>query len=275
MIQLAVFNWQGLLNKLIELGTSLGVKLLTALAVLFIGIKLVKWLIKRMKRSKGMQRMDAGVQTFLGSLLAVVLNALVVVTSLLIMGVPMASFVTVLATAGAAVALSLQGSLSNFAGGIMLLIFRPFKVGDFIEAQGYTGTVHEISVLYTVLKTPDNKIVTLPNGNLMNSAIVDYSAEETRRVDLTVSVAYGSDLTQVTDLLLKAANEHELVLREPDEPFCRFSQPAANSLDFVLRVWCKNADYWTVHFDLTERIKRDFDAAGIEVPYQQIDVHMK
>jgi len=270
---IAKIDWSAILNNLINLAQSVGLKLLAGILVLIVGLKLVKWIVKRLEKSRGFSKLEGAAKSFLISLIKIVLNALVLVTAMSIFGIPMTSFVTIIATAGAAIGLALQGSLSNFAGGLMLLIFKPFRVGDFIESNGASGTVTDISIIYTTMLTPDNKKVTLPNGNLTNSVVVNYSSEETRRVDLSFSVAYDTDIEKVKDILLKAAKGHSLVLSDP-EPFSRLSQQGDSALVFVLRVWTKNSDYWQVNFDLNEQIKKTFDEQGIVVPYPQIDVHI-
>ena len=179
-----------------------------------------------------------------------------------------------LASCGVAIGLALQGSLSNFAGGLMILFFKPFKVGDFIEASGESGVVTEITVVYTVLTTPDNKRVTIPNGSLTNSVIENYSAEPLRRVDLTFSTDYGCDIDMVKTVIGKLVEEHPLALAEP-EPFVRLSAHGDSALTYAVRVWCKSEDYWTVHFDLTESVKKAFDQHDISIPYPQMDVHIK
>ena len=195
------------------------------------------------------------------------------VSAALIIGIPSASFIALLGTAGVAIGLALQGAFSNFAGGVMILIFRPFKVGDYIDASGLSGTVNDISIFYTVLKTPDNKHITIPNGTLMNSSVTNYSAEETRRLDIDFSVSYDSDIEKVKSLILEKANSHSAVLQDP-VPFCRLTSQSDSALVFTLRVWCNSGDYWDAKFDLNESIKKAFDENGIVIPYQQLDVHL-
>lgn len=267
-------NWQTILNYLIQLATSWGIKLLEALVLLVVGLKLVKWLKKWLKESPKLDKLDSGLRSFLISFSTIILYALLIIVIASILGIPATSFITILASCGVAVGLALQGSLSNFAGGLMILFFRPFKVGDFIEASGETGIVQEITVVYTVLLTLDNKRVTIPNGGLTNSVIKNYSSEELRRVDLTFNVAYGSDVEQVKALIGKLAAAHPLALKEP-APFVRLSAHGDSALTFTTRVWCKNADYWDVYFDLTEGVKKAFDEKGIQIPYPQMDVHVK
>lgn len=263
------------LNTLINLCTSFGFKLLWAILILVIGLKLVKWVVKLVAKTKLFQAMDISVSKFLQNAIKIVLNVVVVMSAAIQLGVPAASFITVLSSCALAVGLALQGSLSNLAGSIMILIFKPFAVGDFIEAGGMSGTVNAINFFYTVLYTVDNKVVTMPNGALSNGNIINYSRLDYRRVDFTFSVGYTSDIEQVKKILLDCAKAHELVLTDPAEPMARLTKHGESSLDFILRVWCKNSDYWTVNFDLTESVKEAFDKAGIEIPFPQMDVHMK
>ncbi len=261
-------------NFLAELATTAGVRLLLAIVVLVIGLKLIKWTIKIIAKGKGYQKMEAGVQSFFKSFLNIVLDILLFITVASIVGIPITSFVTLLASAGVAIGLALQGALSNLAGGLMILIFRPFKVGDFIEANGHSGTVRAITVFYTILVTPDNKHVTMPNGSLTNSSIVNYSSEDTRRLDLTYSVSYDADIGKVKQLLLQAAETHQLVRKEP-APMARLKEHGDSSLNFLLRIWCRSGDYWTVQYDLLESVKTAFDQEGISIPYPQLDIHLK
>ena len=203
---------ENILKTVGDFCVNAGIKLVLALLVLGIGLKLAKFINKKIANSKGMQHADVSVRSFLSSVILIVLNSLVVVSAALIIGIPSASFIALLGTAGVAIGLALQGAFSNFAGGVMILIFRPFKVGDYIDASGLSGTVNDISIFYTVLKTPDNKHITIPNGTLMNSSVTNYSAEETRRLDIDFSVSYDSDIEKVKSLILEKANSHSAVL---------------------------------------------------------------
>jgi small conductance mechanosensitive channel len=192
----------------------------------------------------------------------------------MIIGVPAASLVAVIGSAGLAMGLAVQGGLTNIAGGIIILCFKPFEIGDFVETSSYSGTVVDIGLIYTTINTPDNKRVVIPNGTVSNASVVDYSAYETRRLDLELSVAYDSDIDMVKETLLSLANAHELVLKDP-APFVRLGTHGDSALIFKLRVWVKSADYWTVNFDLLEASKKVFDKRGIEIPFPQLDVHQK
>ena len=214
---------------------------------------------------KVLEKVEPNTRTFVLSALKWLLYVILVVSIVAILGVPMASVITVLGTAGAAIALSLQGSLSNLAGGIMLVIFRPFKVGDFVEASGVTGTVKEITLFYTVLNTVDNCRINVPNGALMNANIIDYSAEETRRVDLTFASAKSEDPQKIQSLMLEVMDQNEKVLKDP-APFARISGGTNEAMQFTVRAWCKTADYWDVYFDLTQAITEKLGENGVQAP---------
>jgi small conductance mechanosensitive channel len=266
-------DWDAFLHFLLEMVTSFGLKLIGALVVLVVGLKLIKWIRKFLLNSNKLSKLDDGIRTFMASFAGIALYILLFITVAMVLGVPTTSFITVLASCGVAIGLALQGSLSNFAGGIMILLFKPFKVGDYIEAAGEAGTVTEISVVYTILLTPDNKRITIPNGSITNSVIENYSAEPLRRVDFTFSTAYDSDVEQVKALIVDELRRHSLTLEEPT-PQVRLSKHGESALEFTARVWCNAEDYWTVYFDITERIKQVFDENGITIPYSQVDVHI-
>lgn len=263
-----------LLSKLGEFASTAGLRLIGALLILTFGFKICKWLIKLLRKSRFFEKMDVGVQTFLSSLLNIVLKIMIVLSAIALLGVPMTNFVALLASAGVAIGASLQGSLSNLAGGLMILMFKPFQVGDYIDTAEGSGTVTEVTILYTILTTPDNRRIVIPNGAISNEAITNYSYHDLRRLDLTFSVSYDADVERVKNLLLETAREHSLVLSEPDTPFCRLTEHGESSLNFVLRVWVKSENYWQVNFDLKESVKKALDENGIEIPYPQIDVHL-
>lgn len=267
-------DWKAFLNFILEFATTFGFKLLGALVVFGVGLKITSRIAKALRTSHKLDKLDVSLRSFLTSFVKIALYILLVITVAMILGVPATSFITILASCGVAIGLALQGSLSNFAGGLMILFFKPFKVGDYIEAQGEAGTVVNISVVYTELLTPDNKRITIPNGTLTNSTIKNYSAEELRRVDLTFNVAYNSNDEAVRKILRAAIDNHPLSLQDP-EPMVRLSQHGESALIYSVRVWVKNADYWTVYFDILSQVKADFDANGITIPFPQMDVHIK
>ncbi len=262
-----------IMEFLFDLFASLGLKLLAALFVLLVGSKLIKIAKKWMKTSTRLDKVDMGVRTFLSSFLGITLYAILFVSIAMILGIPTTSFVTVLASCGVAIGLALQGALGNLAGGIMILIFKPFKVGDYITTSSNSGTVSNITIMYTVLKTPENRVITIPNGTLTNSVIENYSVSEERRVDLVFSTAYDADIDKVRSILLDAAQRHNKVLKDP-EPFARLTKHGDSCLEYTMRVWCKSADYWDVHLDLLETVKKAFDANDIAIPYPQMDIHI-
>ena len=265
-------NWENVLSKLVEIASTIGLRIVFAALVFFVGIRLIKWLKVWIKSSPKLNRLDSGVRSFLCSFSAIALYVVLFITVAMILGIPTTSFIAALASCFAAVGLAMQGALSNFAGGLMILIFRPFKVGDYISAPDAEGTVTDITVVYTILRTPDNKVVTVPNGMLTGSVIKNYSAEKTRRVDLEFSTAYDCDVDMVKNLLMDIASSHPLALREP-EPFVRLKEHGDSALIYTVRVWCKTDDYWDVAFDLKESVKKKFDQNGISIPYPQVDIH--
>ena len=264
---------QQLWNNLVALATNVGGKLIGAILVLIIGRILIKFTMKTLRKSKMMDKTEVTLAHFLLNFINIGLNVILIVTIIAIMGVPMASVVTVIASAGVAIGLALQGSLSNLAGGIMILIFKPFKIGNYVETAGHAGTIEDIGIFYTVMKTTDNRQITIPNGTIMSSSVINVSAYDTRRVDFTFSVAYGTDVERVKTILLEEAAKHELTFADP-APFCRLSKQNESSIDFTVRVWAESKDYWQVNFDILETVTARFADEGIEIPFNQLDVHV-
>ena len=246
---------------------------LCALVFIIVGFKISGWLSKKIKASKAFAKMDVSLAGFLCSFINIALKVLVVVFAATIVGFDVTALSAVLATAGVTAGLALQGSLSNLTGGLMILFFRPFKVGDFIDTHSDSGVVREIGIFYTTLTTPDNKRITVPNGLLSNATVVNYSAEETRRVDMEFTVAYGTDIDKVNKVLLTVAGANDKILKDP-APFAALLRQGDSALVFVLRSWCKNSDYWNVYFYLEENMTKAFTAMGIEIPFNQLDVHI-
>ncbi|MBN1947788.1 MAG: mechanosensitive ion channel [Bradymonadales bacterium] len=251
-----------------------GPKLLLAIVVLWIGLFLIRKLVELFDRRAEKRQMDPSLRPFLRTLISIALKIMLVISVASMVGVAMTSFVAVLGAAGLAVGLALQGSLANFGGGVLILAFRPFKVGDVIEAQGYTGKVSEIQVFNTVLKTLDNKTIIIPNGPLSNGSLVNYSTEPTRRVDMIFSVAYGEDIEQVKTAVSKVVDTDPRILREPAS-YCRIAKLAESSVDFSVRVWCKGEDYFDVLADVVENVKKEFDRQKINIPFPHLHVHME
>ncbi len=257
-----------------DMTINTGLRILGSLLFLFIGSKLIKVLVKIIISSKEFQKIELSIQTFFKSFITITLNVILFVTVAAILGVDTTSMLALLGSAGLAIGLALQGSLGNIAGGVMIMVFKHFKVGDYIDTHKDAGTVQEITIFYTTLLTPDNRKIILPNGQLSNSSIINFSAQDTRRVDLLISVSYNSNIDDVVKILLDLADSHEMVLKEP-APMARLKEHADSALVFVFRVWCKRTDYWTVYFDMMENTKKSFDKKGIEIPYPQMDVHMQ
>ena len=251
---------------LIGLATTVGTKIVFAILVLIVGKIVIGAVLKLLKKSKLMGKTDNAVATFAVSFVKIALYALLVISVIGILGVPMASVVAALASAGVAIGLALQGALANLAGGIMLMIFKPFKIDDYVEASGVSGVVKEITMFYTVMLTLDNKRITVPNGNLMNANIVDYSTEDLRRVDLDFSCAKSEDPAKVQSIMIKVMEENAKVLTTPAKPFARVSGGTNEAMNFIVRAWCKNADYWDVYFDLTQSIIEALGEAGVQAP---------
>ena len=256
-----------------QLIAAYGVKLLTALVVLILGIWISKFLRNSVRRVLEKRTVDPTIGRFVTNIAYVALLVFVVMAALGQLGIQTTSFIAVIGAAGLAIGLALQGSLSNFAAGFMLVAFRPFKVGDFIEGGGVAGTVDEIQIFSTRLKTPDNKVVVVPNSKIFDDAIVNYSAMETRRVDMLVGVSYDADLAHVKNVLEELVNAETRILQEPAYQIA-VSELADNSVNLVVRAWVRTADFWGVKFDLTEQIKVRFEAEGIGIPYPQRDVHL-
>jgi len=256
-----------------QLIAAYGIKLLTALVVLILGIWISKFLRNSVRRVLEKRTVDPTIGRFVTNIAYVALLVFVVMAALGQLGIQTTSFIAVIGAAGLAIGLALQGSLSNFAAGFMLVAFRPFKVGDFIEGGGVAGTVDEIQIFSTRLKTPDNKVVVVPNSKIFDDAIVNYSAMETRRVDMLVGVSYDADLAHVKKVLEELVNAQTRILQEPAYQIA-VSELADNSVNLVVRAWVRTADFWGVKFDLTEQIKVRFDAEGIGIPYPQRDVHL-
>lgn len=263
-----------LVNKLIEWGSAFGIKLLAALAILVFGRIIISSLRKLILKVMEKRKVDKTITSFIVSLTYSVLWVFILLAALAQVGVQTTSFMAVIGAAGLAVGLALQGSLSNFAAGFLIIIFRPFKLEDYVEAGGVSGIISKISVFTTEINSLDNKKIIVPNSQIMNGIIINYTAEETRRVDLTFGVAYHADIKKVKDILNKIISEHKLILKD-QEPFVRLGNLGESSIDFTIRVWTKTEDYWTVYFDLTEEVKQGFDENGIEIPFPQMDVNIK
>lgn len=250
-----------------------GMQLVTAIATLVIGLYIVKIIIGVIGNMLDRSGVDVSLRSFLTSMASILLKVMVYITALGMLGVEMTSFVAILAAAGLAVGMALSGTLQNFAGGVMILLFKPYKVGDVIEAEGYTGAVKEIQIFITILTTPDNKTVLIPNGPLATNAMINYSTQPTRRVDWTFGIGYGDDVDKAYAVLNKMIAADARILKDP-EPFMAVSELADSSVNIVVRCWVNAPDYWGVFFKMNEDVYKTFDKEGLSIPYPQSDVHL-
>jgi len=250
-----------------------GLKLVYAVVILIIGLWIIKRIDKLVRKALGKKEIEPSLSSFLISLLDITLKILLVITIASMLGIQMTSFIAILGAAGLAVGMALSGTLQNFAGSVIILIFKPFKVGDFIEAQGHMGTVKEIQIFNTILNTPDNKQVIIPNGGLATGSMTNYSAMPTRRVDMKFGIGYSDDIDKARDILKRLLEEDERVLKDP-APFVAVQELGDSSVNFVVRPWVEAANYWGLYFDYTEKVKKSFDAEGISIPFPQRDVHL-
>jgi len=258
------------LQKWIETGYDLIIvyapKILMAIVIWFVGLWVIRMVLKGIRKGLEKGNYDVSLKTFLVNLIKWSLKIVLIVIVLGTVGIQTTSFAAILAAAGLAIGLALQGSLANFAGGVLIMIFKPFKVGDVIQAQGELGSVKAIEIFTTKLTSPDNKEIIIPNGVLSNGNITNLTSIGTRRIDFTFGVDYGSDIKQTKELLMKQLISHPKVLTEP-APVVSLFELADSSINFIARPWVKTEDYWTVYFDITENVKEALDAAGIEIPY--------
>ncbi len=266
--------WEHLWQTVKTVGATSIFKILLAVAILIVGSKSIKLLLRLLNKSRGYTGLDESVRSFLNSFIRVVLYAVLYITAATALGVPETSLVTALASCGLAVGLALQGSLSNFAGGIMILIFKPFKIGDYIVSGEFEGTVREINVLYTVIITLDNRKVTIPNGSISNAPVTDVTGLPTRRMDIPVGIAYAADIDKALSALLGVAADENNVLKSPI-PEAMVDSLGDSSVNLILRVWVATENYWDVRYRLTKRVKETFDRNGIEIPFPQMDVHVE
>ena len=264
---------QGDTQQWTELALSYGVQLLTAIAIFVIGRWVAKAITGILRKAMRRAKADDMLVGFLGNIAYGLLLTFIVIAALSQLGIETTSLAAILAAAGLAIGLALQGSLSNFAAGVMLIIFRPFGKGDYVEAAGTAGSVHDINIFTTTLKTPDNKTVIIPNSSVTGGNITNYSAESRRRVDLVFGIGYNDDIKKAKKVLEQIVENDERVLKEP-APLVAVSELADSSVNFVVRPWVNTADYWDVYWDITETVKETFDKEGISIPFPQQDVYM-
>jgi small conductance mechanosensitive channel len=262
------------LEKITDFAIEYAPKLLGGVIVLIVGLWVTKLITKGVGKSLEKSNIDQSLVPFLRSLTNIILKALVGITVMGMIGIEMTSFVAIIGAAGLAVGMALSGTLQNFAGGVIILVLKPFKIGDFIEAQNFTGTVKEISIFSTLLNTPDKKLVIIPNGPLSTGAIINYSAENLRRVDWSFCIAYGDNVEDFKRAMNTFINEDERILKEP-EVFMGLSALGDSSVNFVVRVWVDGPDYWGVFFDMNEKVYTKFGDYNLNIPFPQMDVHVR
>ena len=264
-----VYDMDWFIDKGVEWGTSLALGIL----VLIIGMFIVKRLTKVVSKLMMKKDFDESLQKFLVSLVSISLRILVVLTALSQLGVEMTSFVALIGAAGLAIGMAFSGTLGNFAGGIMILIFRPYKGGDYISAQGEEGVVEEIQIFNTIVLSLDNKTIIIPNGAMANGNITNFTMQDMRRVDFVVGIGYGDDYKKAKDVLERFISEDEMILKDP-APFIGLGELGDSSVNITLRVWAKTEHYWDIHFKMNEKIYTEFDKEGLNIPYPQMDVHV-
>ncbi len=262
-----------ILNSLKNFELSDLMPLLMAVLTLIIGLMVIKMIVGVASKLMKKRNVDESLRPFFTSMIGVALKICLIIAVVGMVGVETTSFVAILGAAGLAVGMALSGTLQNFAGGVMILIFKPFRVGDVIEAQGFTGGVNEIQIFNTILKTPDNKTIIIPNGGLSNSAMVNYTTEGQRRVDWTVGIGYGDSTEKAREVLMAMIKADSRILSEP-APFIGVSELADSSVNFAVRCWVKTPDYWDVFFNMNEQVYNTFEKEGLNIPYPQMDVHV-
>ncbi len=257
----------------VSMAMQFGPPLLLAIVVLVVGLWIINRAVKILSHTMKSRNMEPELSGFLTSLLNLLLKALLLISVAGMIGIETTSFIAILGAAGLAIGLALQGTLANFAGGVLILMFKPYKVGDFIDAQGVSGTVSSIQIFNTIIKTGDNKVIIVPNGSISNGIITNFSKEETRRVDFVFGIGYDDDIAKAKDVLNRLIEDESRILSEP-APLVVVSELADSSVNFTVRTWVKASDYWGVYFAMTERVKLTFDQEGLSIPYPQSDVHM-
>ncbi len=254
--------------------STTGLKIAISIIILFIGFKVIKKIINIINTIFEKRKLDLTISRFLEAMLGISLKGLLLLLVMEYIGLKTSGLIALIGSAGLAVGLALQGSLSNFAGGVIILLLRPFNVGDLIDSGEYSGVVERIGIFYTYLTTFDNKQILIPNGDMANKSIVNYNGKDTRRVDLIFSVGYEENILKVKNAIYYVIENQELILTEP-EPFVNVNSYGESAVDFIVRVWTKTENYWTVYFNLLEQVKMKFDEENISIPYNHIDINIK
>lgn len=269
-------DWNAIWTSIVNWVANTGVKILIALILLVVTFRLTTVLTRKLEKKllSAKHKADKTLTSTLMYVLRIVIKVLIVVCLIGYLGIDTSGLTALIASLGVCFGLAVNGAVSNIAGGVLILITRPFRIDDFIEASGHSGTVEDIHITHTRIRTGDNKVIYIPNGTLSSDTITNYSIKDIRRVDLTFSIAYSNDFEKAKAIITDICQAHELILKDP-APFVRVSEHSASSINIVTRVWTKQADYWTVNFDLLETVKTEFDKNGIEIPFDQLDVHVK
>lgn len=270
--QVELTKLQRVLEQLVDFGVTAGGRLLSALLIFIIGRFIISFLKKVVARLMIRRKVDPSIQSFVKSLVSISLTVLLIIAVIGKLGVETTSFAALLASAGVAIGMALSGNLQNFAGGLIVLLLRPYKVGDVIESQGVSGTVREIQIFHTILVTADNKLVFIPNGSLSSGVITNYSRESTRRIEWVIGVEYGVDYSKVEDTVNRIVSSEKRILETP-APFVAVNALDASSVNLIIRVWVKSSDYWDVYFDMNKTIYSVFNEEGIEFPFPQLTIH--
>lgn len=266
-------NWNESLEKIFDLVVEYGINLGLALLVLVIGLYAIKIVLKGFKKMLAKKDVDPSLRPFLTSIVGALLKVMLVISVASMVGIQMTSFVAILGAAGLAIGLALQGSLSNFAGGVLILLLKPFKVGDFIEANGFSGSVREIQIFYTYITTGQNQEVVIPNASLSNNAVKNYSFHNTRRLDMTFGIGYTDDIDKARTILNGLITGDQRILKDPGHSIF-IEALADSSVNFHVRAWSSNSDFWDINNGFNEKVKKAFDEAGINIPFPQMDVHV-
>ncbi len=260
-------------QKYIDMAIEFGINVLVAIVVFIVGSWIIKFVVSRIDVMMKKREVDTALRRFLRQVISTLLKVALIIAIIAQLGIESTSFVALLGALGLAVGMALSGTLQNFAGGVMLLLFKPFRLGDYIAAQGYEGVVQDIQIFNTILLSVDNKKIILPNGALSTNAMFNYTAEKTRRVDWTFGIGYGDSTDQARKVILDILATNDKILKDP-EVFVEVSALADSSVNFAVRAWTKTEDYWAVYFDINQKVYNQFDAAGLNIPFPQMDVHV-
>ena len=267
-------DWKGLWNSFVKWSLTTGVKIIIAIVIIFVSFKIINFISRKISKRIAKKSVDKTIETVLLSIFRKGSKIIILLILMGYLGIETTGLAAIFASAGLGIGLAVQGSLSKFAGGVLILLTRPFRIGDFIEVGALCGTVENIDLIYTKVVTPDNKVISIPNGNLSNSSIINYSMKDIRRLDMEFSISYSDDYSKAEKVILGCVKKSGLALESP-EPFINIIRHNTSSIDIVARVWVKKDDYWNLNFILLESVKTAFDKAGITIPFPQVDVNKR